>query len=187
MCVWDKLLDGTELQSSAGEGPTLDYLQFRDERISIFVKVKSLGVNLDNHMNFDDQFDDVCRSSINHLRNLLRIPRYLDVNVALTVIHIFVAMQLDYCNHLYLGLPKYKVKKLPQIQNIAARYVTGARNMTILLISSYNFIGRQSHIGLCLNIFLSTNHWMVSAHNIEQISWNIGNQLGLFAQIFKTC
>ena len=115
------------MQSSAGEGPTLDYLQFRDERISIFVKVKSLGVNLDNHMNFDDQFDDVCRSSINHLRNLFRIPRYLDVNVALTVIHIFVAMQLDYCNHLYLGLPKYKVKKLPQIQNIAARYVTGAR------------------------------------------------------------
>jgi len=34
---------------------------------------------------------------------------------------------LDYCNHLYFGLPKYKVKKLQQIQNIAARYVTGAR------------------------------------------------------------
>ena len=35
--------------------------------------------------------------------------------------------RVDYCNHLYFGLPKYKVKKLQQIQDIAARYVTGAR------------------------------------------------------------
>ena len=37
---------------------------------------------------------------------------YIDVNAASTVIHIFVITRLDYCNHLYFGLPKYKVKKL---------------------------------------------------------------------------
>ena len=58
---------------------------------------------------------------------MFRIRRYLDVNAASTVIHTFITTRLDYCNHLYFGLPKYKVKKLQQIQNIAARYVTGAR------------------------------------------------------------
>ena len=49
------------------------------------------------------------------------------MNAASTVIHAFITTRLDYCNHLYFGLPKYKVKKLQQIQNIAACYVTGAR------------------------------------------------------------
>ena len=42
------------------------------------------------------------------------------------VIHAFITTWLDHCNHLYFGLPKYKMKKLQQIQNIAAHYVTGA-------------------------------------------------------------
>ena len=59
--------------------------------------------------------------------SLFRIRRYLDVNAASTVIHAFITTWLDYCNHLYFGLPKYKVKQLQQIQNIAAPYVTGVR------------------------------------------------------------
>ena len=115
------------IHSRFREGPALDYLQFMDERISISDKVRSLGVIFDKHMTFDDQIDHVCKSSINHLRNLFRIRTYLDVNASSTVIHVFITTRLDYCNHLYFGLPKYKVKKLQQIQNIAARYVTGAR------------------------------------------------------------
>ena len=115
------------IHSRFREGPALDYLQFKDERISISDKVRSLGVIFDKRMTFDDQIDHVCKSSINHLRNLFRIRTYLDVNAASTVIHTFITTRLDYCNHLYFGLPKYKVKKLQQIQNIASRYVTGAR------------------------------------------------------------
>ena len=115
------------IHSRFREGPVLDYLQFRDERISISDKVMILGVILDKHMTFDDQIDHVCKSSINHLRNLFRIRRYLDVNAASTVIHAFITTRLDYCNHLYIGLPKYKLEKLQKIQNIAACYVTGAR------------------------------------------------------------
>ena len=43
-----------------------------------------------------------------------RIRPYLDVNAASTVIYAFITTRLDYCNHLYFGLPKYKVKKLQQ-------------------------------------------------------------------------
>ena len=108
-------------------GRALDYLQFRDKKISTSDEVTSLGVILDKHMSFGDQIDHVCKSSINHLRNLFRNRRYLDVKAASTVTHAFITTRLICCNHLYFGLPKYKVKKFQQIQNIAARYVTGAR------------------------------------------------------------
>ena len=152
------------------EGPALDYLQFRDERISISDKVTSLEVIVDKHMTFDDQIDHVCKSSINRLRNLFRIRRYLDVNAASTVIHAFITIRLDYCNHLYFGLPKYKVKKLQQIQNIAARHVTGARkydHITPILVQlhwlpvSYRIVFKHLLFvdkllsGLCPQIYLT--------------------------------
>jgi len=59
------------------------------------------------------------------------------VSAASTVIHAFITTRLDYCNHLYFGLPKYKVKKLQQIQNIAARYVMCVRkydHITLVLV-----------------------------------------------------
>jgi len=71
---------------------------------------------------------------------------------------------LEYCNDLYFGLPTYKVKKLQQIQNIAARYVTGARkcdHITPILVQlhwlpvSYRIVFKhlafvyKSLIGLC--------------------------------------
>ena len=94
---------------------------------------------LDKHMTFNDQINPVCQSSIDHLSNLFRIGGYLDVNPALTVIHAFTTTRLDYSYHLYFGLPKYKVKKLQQIQLIAARYVIGAGKY-----NQYSFITQKN-------------------------------------------
>ena len=96
------------IHSRFRDGPALDYLQFGDKRISVSDKVTIFGVILDKHMTLDDQIDHVCKSSINHLRNLFRIRRYLDVNAASKVILAFITIRLDYRNHLYFGLPKYK-------------------------------------------------------------------------------
>ena len=86
----------------------------KNKQISTFDKVTSLGVILDKHLSFDDQIDHVCKSSINHLRNSFRIRRYLDVNAPSTVIHAVITKRLDYWNHLYFGLPKYKVPTNPE-------------------------------------------------------------------------
>ena len=92
---------------------------------------KSLGVIVDKHVTFDAQIDHACKSSINHLRNLFRIRRYT-VSWRERCFNGYTCIYnhthaLDYCNHLYFGRPMYKVKKLQQIQNIAARYLTCAR------------------------------------------------------------
>ena len=42
------------------------------------------------------------------------------------VVHAFITSKLDHCNSLYFGLPKYQVKRLQQLQNTAARFVTKA-------------------------------------------------------------
>ena len=78
-------------------------------------------------MTIDEQIDQVCRSSINHVRNLFKIRKFLNENSPSKVVHAFITTRLGYCNHLYFGLPKYKVKSLQLIQNTAARFVTNVK------------------------------------------------------------
>ena len=45
----------------------------------------------------------------------------------LLVIHAFVASKLDYCNSLLYGQPKHLIKRLPSVQNFAARIIFQCR------------------------------------------------------------
>ena len=72
-----------------------------------------------------------------HLRNLFRIRRYLTEKSASMVVDAFITSRLDHCNSLYFGLPKYQVKRLQQLQNTSARFVTKAGkydHITALLV-----------------------------------------------------
>ena len=169
------------------KGPALDYLQIKDNKISISDKVTSLpGVMLDKHMSLITKLIifvslrsttwGICLEFVDILMWML--PRWL-----YTCIYNYA---VDYCNHLYFGLPKYKVKKLQSrtllltISPVQGNYYY---YITPVLIQHY-WLPDQ----LCLSIFfLSANHWMVLAHNIKQNSWILRNQLGLFALTFKTC
>ena len=78
-------------------------------------------------MSFDDQIIQLlCKLSLYHLRNLFRILRYLSEKSASMVVHAFITSKIDYCNSLYFGLPKYQVKRLQQLQNTSACFVTKA-------------------------------------------------------------
>ena len=44
-----------------------------------------------------------------------------------TLVHAFVTSKLDNCNALLYGLPKYKIQRLQQMLNSAARQVTLSR------------------------------------------------------------
>ena len=41
----------------------------------------------------------------------------------ITMIHLFINQNLDYCNSLFYNLPKYLIFKLQRIQNNAARII----------------------------------------------------------------
>ena len=78
-------------------------------------------------MSFDHHIKHLCKSLVCHFRNLFRIRKYLNKESADTVVHAFITSKLDYCNSLFYGLPNYQLRKLQLLQNMAARFVTGAR------------------------------------------------------------
>ena len=82
------------------DGPSLDYMYIRNERIPLSDKATSLGVVLDKHMSFDHHVKHLCKSLVCHFRNLFRIRKYLNKESAATVVDTFITSKLDYCNSL---------------------------------------------------------------------------------------
>ena len=116
--------DVSLIHSKFQNGVSLDHIILGNENISIAESVTNFGIIFDNNMTFDDQIKHLCKTSFFHLRNLFRIRRYLTGDCASKVIHAFITLRIDYCNHLYYGLPKYQLNKVQRIQNTAARFVT---------------------------------------------------------------
>jgi hypothetical protein len=88
---------------------------------------KSLGVMLDNHMTMDSQIQNVCRSTLFHIRNISAIRKLIPQSAAAALVHSLVTSRLDYCNSLLYGVPACKLNQLQRVQNIAARVVTLTR------------------------------------------------------------
>ena len=65
------------------------------------------------------------------------------------VIHTFITSWLDYCNSLYLGLPKSLLSRLQLVKNSAARLLTGSR--------------KRDHI----TPILASLHWLPILHRIH--------------------
>ena len=116
--------DVSLIHSKFRNGVSLDHIILGNENISIAESVVDLGIIFDSNMTFDDQIKHLYKTSFFHLRNFFRIRRYLTGDCALKVIHAFITSRIDYCNHLYYGLPKYQLNKIQRIQNTAARFVT---------------------------------------------------------------
>ena len=99
-------------------------IKIGNENIPPTDSCKSLGVMLDSHFTMDTQINHLCRAIHFHLRNIAAIRDHLTSSATEQLIHSLVSLRLDYCNSLLYGVPKYKIKYLQRVQNIAARIVT---------------------------------------------------------------
>ena len=79
-------------------------------------------------VSFDHHTKYLCKSLVCHFRNLFKIRKYLNKESAAKFVYAFITSKLDYCNSLFYGLPNYQLRKLQLLQNMAARFVSGARN-----------------------------------------------------------
>ena len=69
-----------------------------------------------------------CKSAFYHLNTISRIRKYLSSPSTELLIHTFGTSKLDHCNSLrYINVPKNVIKKLPWVQNAAARLITRSR------------------------------------------------------------
>ena len=97
-------------------------IQFIDN-VKTVDSVKNLGVIFDSKLNFHDHFNHIVKTCNFHLRKLSSIAKYLDKNSKKTLIHAFVTSRIDYCNSLFVNLPKKELKRLQSLLNRSARLI----------------------------------------------------------------
>ena len=86
--------------------------------------VKNLGVQMDNHLNFDKQISCLKKKSFHTIRNLSKVRFLLNEEQMKLVVNSMVISCLDYCNCLYYGIAERLLDQLQVIQNAAAKLIT---------------------------------------------------------------
>ena len=85
--------------------------------------VRNLGIIFDDNFSFNPQINAVCKKAHFQLHKIRQLRKYLSPFATTALVNSLVSSNLDYCNQLYYGLPKYQIKKLQLIQNTAARLI----------------------------------------------------------------
>ena len=78
-------------------------------------------------LSFEDQVQRVTSLSYASIRNLSKVKDSLSQQNLETFVHAFISSHLDYCNIIYLGLPKMLLNKLQKLQNAAIRLIFKVR------------------------------------------------------------
>jgi hypothetical protein len=88
---------------------------------------RNLGFIFDTHLSYHDQISALTKACCYHIRDLRRIRPCLDHTTAANIATSLVHSKLDYCNSLYLNLPKNELNRLQLIQNTLARIVSKSK------------------------------------------------------------
>ena len=80
---------------------------------------------MDSKASIEAHVLSVCKSSFSHIRNLIRIKKFVDSSSLECLVHAFITTKLDYCNSLQCGASSTLINKLQSIHNIIARILTG--------------------------------------------------------------
>ena len=119
--------------------------------IAYSVKLKSLGVTLDQTLSFDQHVKEIVKASNFHMKAFGHFRPVLDRSVANTIACSIVTSRLDYCNSLLYGTSVANTAKLQRVQNTLARIITGAK--------------RKDHITPVLHDL----HWLPVKKRIEYL------------------
>ena len=79
--------------------------------------IKSLVVNIDENLTFDEHVRNVCKASYYHIRGRRHIRAAMSKNTACTVASAIIGSRLDYCNAIFVGIFEANLNKLQYVQN----------------------------------------------------------------------
>jgi exonuclease III len=116
------LLIGLPKQLSKISDPTL--LMPSNVTITPTDSARNLGVIFDSSLTFSDHISSVSKSCFQSIRDLRRIRNTLDHSTAQTIATSLIHSKVDYCNSLFLNLPRCQLDRLQLILNSAARAVS---------------------------------------------------------------
>ena len=117
-------------------GSTINITECKDD------KWTSLGIKLDSSMTMERQINSVKQKCYWTLHNFRAIGYYLDTETKAMMVIQLVIMRLDYCNVIYINLPKRLLKKLQSVLNSCIRYIYSIKDQQEDLIPYY----KKAHI-----------------------------------------
>lgn len=80
--------------------------------LSLTTLVHDLGVWINGEIFMADHLNSICMSCLNRLRQNRWVQRNLSFDAASALLHSFVLTRLDYCNFIFAGLPKLRLRQL---------------------------------------------------------------------------
>ncbi len=78
-------------------------------------------------MTMISQIANACKTSTLHLRNIVKIRKYLSTTAFKCILHSFVTSRLDSNNALLYNIPNCLLQKLQRVQNWAAKVIVGGK------------------------------------------------------------
>ena len=116
-----------------------EFLYFGSSRQLAKCKINTLKVNgtnvqksrttrylrsyVDKELKFNDHVTCKCQTAMGNLIKIKEIRKYLTKEACTTITLALVTSHLDYCNSLLIGTTQRNIKKMQQIQNLAAKII----------------------------------------------------------------
>ena len=104
---------------------SINNIQCGDESICFSNSGKNLGVILDDKLSMSEHIiSSISRSIYCEIRRMKQISNFVSSECSLKKIApLFILSRLDYCNSLFINLPKKDIYQLQTLQNYAARTI----------------------------------------------------------------
>ena len=103
---------------------SVNNIQCGDESICFSKFGKNLGVILDDKLSMSEHILSISKSIYCEIRRLKQISHFVSSECSLKKLaSSFILSRLDYCNSLFINLPKKDIYQLQKLQNYAARTI----------------------------------------------------------------
>jgi len=86
-------------------------------------KYKLLGMMIDDKFTFNEHIKKVLKECYSTLQILKKLKRYTSFKSRKMLVESLILSKIDYCNIIFIDLPKYQLNRLQKLQNISAGFV----------------------------------------------------------------
>ena len=100
-----------------------EFMNINDTSVKFCPSLRNLRVTLDSTFSLHQHVLNVCRDALFEIQRVNSIHNFLTASAVKTLVCSLVLSCIDYCNSLFTGLPQCLLKKIPNVQNAAAKMI----------------------------------------------------------------
>ena len=106
------------------------HLVIQDTEIQASNSINILGVELDQHLNFNLHIDEICCQTGKQINALKRIRHYLEKDSKMTIYNSYINSNFNYCSAIWMFTNKLTLDKLERTNKRALRFVTNKSHLS---------------------------------------------------------